>query len=115
MLTTDQTTLNQEAPSLQAFLAMPLDHVEWVDGQLQEKQAMTSKTGRVQARLARYWGVYKDAAQQGGEVYVETHCRTIERARCPDVAYLPADLVAQYGDFKVLPQSFPLVLQLQMR
>jgi Uma2 family endonuclease len=103
------TELNQL--SLQAFLETPLDHFEWIDGQLQEKQAMTAKTGRIQARLARYWGVYQNSSQQGGEVYVETHCRTVGRVRCPDVAYLPPELVAQHGDFKVLPQSFPLIAE----
>ncbi|QZZ22303.1 Uma2 family endonuclease [Leptothermofonsia sichuanensis E412] len=77
--------------SLEAFLENPLERAEWVDGQLIEKSEMTAKTGRIQAKLARYWGNYKDSSGQGGEVYTETACRTVGRVRCPDVAYLPPD------------------------
>jgi Uma2 family endonuclease len=97
--------------SLDAFLENPRDRTEWIEGQLIEKPEMTAKTGRIQAKLARYWGNYKDSSGQGGEVYTETACRTVGRVRCPDVAYLPPDLVAEYGDFKVLPRSFPLVAE----
>lgn len=90
----------------------PHDRTEWVDGQLVSQQDTTAKTGRIQARLARYWGNYKDSSGQGGEVYVETPCRTVGRVRCPDVAYLTASLVAQHGDFKVLPQSFSLIAEI---
>jgi Uma2 family endonuclease len=110
-LITDQSQLTFPQVSLQGFLDHPLDHFEWVEDQLQEKQAMTAKTGRVQARLTRYWGSYKEPSGQGGEVYTETHCRTVNRVRCPDVAYLPPEMVTQYGDFKVLPQSFPLIAE----
>jgi Uma2 family endonuclease len=96
--------------SLEAFLENPLDHTEWVDGHLVEKNRMNAKTGRIQAKLSRFWGNYKDSSGQGGEVYTETPCRT-GRVRCPDVAYLPTALVAQHGDFKVLPQSFPLIAE----
>lgn len=105
-------TTPSEAISLEAFLENPLDRFEWVDEQLIEKSEMTAKTGRIQAKLARYWGNYKDSSGQGGEVYTETSCRTIGRVRCPDVSYLPPDLVAQFGDFKVLPQSFPLIAEI---
>ncbi|MEO1147068.1 MAG: Uma2 family endonuclease [Cyanobacteria bacterium J06638_22] len=98
---------------LKLFLQEPLDRTEWVSvDHLVEKQAMTAKTGRIQARLARYWGNYQESSGQGGEVYTETHCQTVGRVRCPDVAYLPPDLVEQYGDFKVLPQSFPLIAEI---
>jgi Uma2 family endonuclease len=105
-------TTNSPVPSLEAFLECPRDRTEWVDGKLVSKQDMTAKTGRIQAKLARYWGNFKDSSGQGGEVYVETPCRTIGRVRCPDVAYLTADLVTQYGDFKVLPQSFSLIAEI---
>jgi Uma2 family endonuclease len=98
------------AISLEEFLANPSDRTEWVDGQLIEKDEMNAKTGRIQARLARLWGNYM-SDRQGGEVYTETPCRTIGRTRCPDVAYLTPELVAEHGDFKVLPQSFPLVAE----
>lgn len=98
--------------SLESFLENPLERTEWVDGQLIEKSEMTARTGRIQAKLARYWGNYKDSSGQGGEVYTETACRTVERVRCPDVAYLPPEQVQQFGDFKVLPQSFPLIAEI---
>jgi len=106
------TVFQSPAISLEEFSNQPLDHIEWIDGKLIEKPERTAKTGRIQARLARYWGNYKELTHQGGEVYTETHCRTVGRARCPDVAYLSPDLVVQYGDFKVLPHSFPLVAEI---
>jgi Uma2 family endonuclease len=98
--------------SLEAFLDNPPDRFEWVDEKLIKKPEMTAKTGRIQAKLARYWGNYKDSSGQGGEVYTETACRTVGRVRCPDVAYLPPALVAQFGDFKVLPHSFSLIAEI---
>ncbi len=97
--------------SLEEFLANPPDRTEWINGHLIKKQAMTAKTGRIQARLARYWGNYAASSGQGGEVYTETSCRTVGRTRCPDVAYLTPDLVAEYGDFKILPRSFSLIAE----
>jgi Uma2 family endonuclease len=109
MLTVDRT----QVMSLEEFLANPRDRMEWVDGHVQEKQKdMTAKTGRIQAKLARLWGNYQNSSSQGGEVYVETACRTVGRVRCPDVAYLTPELVAEHGDFKVLPQSFPLIAEI---
>lgn len=102
---------NAPTVSLEEFLANPHDRTEWVSGHLIQKQAMTAKTGRIQARLAFYWRSHMLSSGQGGEVYTETSCRTIGRTRCPDVAYLTPDLVAQYGDFKVLPRSFSLVAE----
>lgn len=69
---------------------------------------MTLKHSRIQAKLATYWRNYKDSSAQGGEVYTDVPCRTNQQGRFPDVAYLTPELVAQYGDAKVLPQSFPL-------
>jgi Uma2 family endonuclease len=70
---------------------------------------MNAKTGRIQARLARLWGNY--VLEVGGEVYTGTLCRTTVYQRCPALAYLTPDLVAQYGDFKILPHSFPLIAE----
>ena len=106
------TVVQAPAIAIEEFNQQPLDQVEWIDGTLLEKPETTAKTGRIQARLARYWGNYKELSHQGGEVYTETHCRTVEHTRCPDIAYLTPDLVAQHGDFKVLPHSFPLVAEI---
>lgn len=62
--------------------------MEWVDEKLVEKSGMTLKHSRIQSRLARYWGNYKDSSGQGGEVYTEVPCRTNKQGRYPDVAYL---------------------------
>lgn len=98
--------------SLEDYMLNPPDYMEWVDGQLVEKQGMTAKHGRIQARLAAYWINYRTSSSQGGEVYTETPCRTVGRARRPDVSYLTPELVTQFGDFTVLPQSFPLIAEI---
>jgi Uma2 family endonuclease len=97
--------------SLEDWMEHPPERQEWVDGQLLEKNGMTAKHGRIQARLSRYWGNYMLSTNQDGEVYTETPCRTVGRGRCPDVGYLTPQLVAQYGDFNVLPQSFSLIAE----
>lgn len=94
--------------SLEDWLENPPEHQEWVDGQLVEKNGMTLKHSRTQSRLATRWTNYKDEHEPEGEVYTEVSCRTNKQGRIPDVAYLTPDLVSQYGDAKVLPQSFPL-------
>ncbi|GAB4187950.1 MAG: hypothetical protein Fur006_28190 [Coleofasciculaceae cyanobacterium] len=48
-----------EAFSLEDFLQNPPDRMEWVDGQLVEKDGMTLKHGRIQAKLSTYWVNYK--------------------------------------------------------
>ncbi len=98
-----------EGISLEDFLANPPEHMEWVDGQLLEKTGMTVRHSRIQGRLVRYWGNYKDESGQGGDVFVELPCRTSKQGRRPDVAYLTAELLAQYGEAAALPQSPPLV------
>lgn len=94
--------------SLEDWLQNPPDQTEWVDGELVEKTGMTLKHSRIQSNLSFYWRNYKNSSGQGGEVYTDVPCRTNKQGRCPDVAYLTPDLVAQYGEEKVLPQSFPL-------
>lgn len=101
-----------EVFSLEDYMLNPPDQMEWVDGQLVEKNGMTLKHSRIQAKLAFYWRSYLLSSSQGGEVYVEVPCRTLGRGRCPDVAYLTPELLAQFGEVAVLPQSFPLIAEI---
>lgn len=104
-----------ESPSisLEEWMQNPPEKTEWVDGELIEKNGMTAKHSRTQARLAAYWINYKNFSNQGGEVYTEISCRTVGRGRCLDVAYLTPELLAQFGeDFTVLPESFPLIAEI---
>ncbi|HAT13800.1 MAG TPA: hypothetical protein DCS91_09725 [Microcoleaceae bacterium UBA11344] len=101
-----------ENVSLEDFMANPPDDMEWVDGQIAEKNGMTVKHSRIQSRLDRSWGNYKDSSGQGGEVYTEVPCRTNRRVRRPDVAYLTPELVAEFGDVPTLPQSPLLVAEI---
>ena len=94
--------------SLVHWMQNPPNNTEWVDGKLVDKIGMTLKHSKVQGNLYFYWRSYKDSSRQGGEVYTDVPCRTHKQGRFPDVAYLTPELVAQYGDAKVLPQSFPL-------
>ena len=65
-----KSPLGQPQPrSLEDFLLNPPDQMEWVDGQVIEKNGMTLKTSRVQSTLGRLWGNYKDTENLGGEVY----------------------------------------------
>ena len=108
MLTTTAIANPSEIFSLEDWMQNPPDRQEWVDGELLEKNGMTLKHSKVQGNLYFYWRSYKDSSGQGGEVYTEVPCRTNIQGRYPDVAYLTAELVAQFGNAKVLPQSFPL-------
>ncbi|MCW6049335.1 Uma2 family endonuclease [Microcoleus sp. A2-C5] len=98
--------------TIENFMANPPDNMEWVDRQVVEKNDMTLKTGRIQSKLSRCWGNYKDSSGQGGEVYTEAPCRTNQQIRRPDVAYLTPELAAQFGDVPTLPQSFPLLAEI---
>jgi Uma2 family endonuclease len=98
--------------SLEEWMQNPPERTEWVNEGLVEKNGMTLKHSRVQSKLARCWGNYKEANGCGGEVYTEAPCRTQKQGRSPDVAYLTPELVAQYGNEKVLPQSFPLTAEI---
>ena len=98
--------------SLEDFIAHPPEHTEWVDGKLVEKTGMTYKHGLAQGKLIRYWGDYIISTGQGGEICVETLCRTNKQARRPDLAYISAELLEQVGgNFTVLSQSFPLIAE----
>ncbi len=99
--------------SLSEWLVDPPDRTEWIDGRLVTKDDMTAKHGRTQSRLSRYWGNFVLNAGIGGEVYTETPCRTTNRGRRPDVAYLSPELLTQYGaDFETLLQAFPLIAEI---
>jgi Uma2 family endonuclease len=98
--------------SLEDWMQNPLERTEWVNEELVEKNGMTLKHSRVQLKLGHYWVEYADTNGCGGEVYTEAPCRTQKQGRSPDVAYLTPELVAQYGDAKVLPQSFPLTAEI---
>ncbi len=108
MVTSTVISHNPAILSLEDWIQNPPDNTEWVDGELVEKTGMTLKHSKVQSSLSFYWRSYKNSSGQGGEVYTEAPCRTNKQGRSPDVAYLTPELVAQYGDAKVLPQSFPL-------
>lgn len=97
--------------ALSEWLLEPPKGTEWVNDQLIEKTGMGSKHSRIQAKLARYWGNYKDSSGQGGEVYTEVPCQTNDRGRRPDVAYLTPELVAQFEEFTSLSQSFVLIAE----
>jgi Uma2 family endonuclease len=94
--------------SLEEWIQNPLEDTEWVDGELVEKKGLTLKHSRIQSKLDSYWRTYKDSGGQGGEVYTEAPCCTNKQGRKPDVAYLTPELVEQFGEAAVLPQSFPL-------
>lgn len=102
------STIVKDGFSLEDFVATPPDHMEWVDGQLVEKNGMTLRHGKIQLRLGRSWEDFKNSSGQGGEVYTDVPCRTRKQGRYPDVAYLTPELVAQFGNVATLPQSFPL-------
>ena len=108
MIATTVITNPLEVFSLEEWMQNPPDRQEWVNGELLEKNGMTLKHSDVQGNIYFYWRSYKDSSGQGGKVYTDVPCRTNKQGRYPDVAYLTPELVAQFGDAKVLPQSFPL-------
>ncbi|WP_293154872.1 MULTISPECIES: Uma2 family endonuclease [unclassified Microcoleus] len=98
--------------TLEEFMANPLDQMEWVDGQLVEKNGATLKHGKIQSNLGCAWANYMISSKQRGEVYISAPCRTNRQIRRPDVAYLTPELVAQFGNLATLPQSFPLIAEI---
>ena len=105
-------TAAQKNFTLEDFMANPPDNMEWVDGQLVEKNGATLKHGKIQSSLGCAWANYMISSKQGGEVYISPPCRTNQQIRRPDVAYLTPELVAQFGNLATLPQSFPLVAEI---
>lgn len=108
MVATEILSNSPKISSLEDWMQNPPNSTEWVNGELVEKTGMTLKHSKVQGNLYFYWRSYKDSSGQGGEIYTDVPCRTNKQGRFPDVAYLTPELVTQYGDAKVLPQSFPL-------
>lgn len=106
------STIVSKLFSLEDWMLNPADGMEWVDGQLVEKNGMTLKHGQIQSKLSSDWRIYKDSSGQGGEVYTDVPCRTNKQGRRPDVAYLTPELLTQFGNSKVLPQSFPLIAEI---
>ncbi len=98
-----------ESFSLEDFMANPPDYMEWVDGELVEKTGITVRHSRIQSRLDCYWRNYITDCGQGGETVVELPCRTLKQGRRPDVSYLTARLLEQFGEAASLPQSPPLI------
>ena len=96
--------------------ALPLDRydevpegMEEVDGELVEKTGMTIKHGAAQTNLVAEWRSYSRSRGQGGKAYTEVPCLTEMQKRRPDVAYLTAELLEQYGQPNIFPQSYPLI------
>ena len=96
--------------------ALPIDRyddvpegMEEVDGELIEKTGMTIEHGTAQTNLAGEWRNYIRSSQQGGKAMTEVVCQTEKQKRRPDVAYLSAELIEQFGQPSVFPQSFPLI------
>ncbi len=108
MLTARIISNKSKLISLEDWLENPPVATEWVEGKLLEKNGMTLKHSRIQSKLSFSWRSYINSSTKGGEVYTDVPCRTSKQGRSPDVAYLTPELVAQYGNEKVLPQSFPL-------
>ncbi|WP_414585629.1 Uma2 family endonuclease [Scytonema sp. PCC 10023] len=98
--------------SLEDWMQNPPEPTEWVDGELLEKNGVTLKHGRIQANVGYYWRNYKDSSGHKGQVYTEVPCRTNKQGRVPDVAYLTPELINQFGEPAVLPQSFPLIAEI---
>jgi Uma2 family endonuclease len=98
--------------TLEEFMANPPDQMEWVDGQLVEKNGATLKHGKIQSRLGCAWANYRNLSLQEGEFYISPPCCTNQNIRRPDVAYLTPELVAQFGNLATLPQSFPLIAEI---
>ncbi|MGI2906576.1 Uma2 family endonuclease [Tolypothrix sp. VBCCA 56010] len=111
-MVTSTILTNVSTFSLEDWMQNPPDNTEWVDGQLVEKNGVTLKHSRIQANVAVYWRNYKESSGQGGEVYTEVACRTNKQGRVPDVAYLTPELITQFGEPAVLPQSFPLIAEI---
>ncbi len=103
------TVTATESESLEDFMANPPDHMEWVDGQLVEKTGVTVRHSLIQSRLDYSWRNYLNDSGQGGEVFVELPCRTLKQGRRPDVSYITAQLLEQFGEAAALPQSPPLI------
>jgi Uma2 family endonuclease len=72
---------------------------------------MTFRHSVTQSRIDYQWRSYKISSGKGGEVLTEAPCRTNKQGRRPDIAYITRELLEQYGEFDVLPVSFPLIAE----
>ncbi|MGD1715534.1 Uma2 family endonuclease [Dapis sp. BLCC M172] len=108
MITSPVVVKKSTEYTLEDWVQNPPEKKEWVNGQLLDKNGMTLKHSRIQGNLYFYWRSYKDSSEQGGKVYTDVPCRTNKQGRYPDVAYLTPELETEFGNEKVLPQSFPL-------
>jgi len=106
------TAVSSENSSVEDFMLILPEHMEWVDGQLIEKNGMTLQHSEIQINLGFYWKSYTISSGQGGKVYTDVPCRTNKQGRRPDVAYLTPELVAHFGKVDILPQSFPLIAEI---
>jgi len=112
MVTSPAAPEISSAYSLEDFMAHPPEGMEWVNGNLTEKNGMTFRHSEIQARLTYYWMNHVIATQDKGRVITEAPCRTLRQGRRPDVAYITAKLLEQFGEFVTLPQSFPLIAEI---
>ena len=108
MITSPVVVQKSTEYTLEDWVENPPEKKEWVNGQLLEKNGITLKHSLVQGNLSFYWKNYQDSSKQGGKVYTNVPCRTNKQGRYPDVAYLTSELETEFGNEKVLPQSFPL-------
>lgn len=106
----DQQELNASALPIECYDEVP-EGMETVDGELVEKTGMTLKHAAAQLNLAGEWRNFIRASQQGGKAFTEAPCHTDQQKRRPDVAYLTAELLEQYGQPAILPQSYPLIAE----
>lgn len=106
------TAVVSENFSGEDFMLNLPEHMEWVDGQLIEKNGITLQHSEIQGNLGFYWKSYTISSGQGGKVYTDVPCRTTKQGRRPDVAYLTPELIAQFGKLDILPQSFALVAEI---
>ncbi|MGI8935193.1 Uma2 family endonuclease [Leptolyngbya sp. BC1307] len=116
MVTTSYKAIGQAAlsvpDSLEAWLDNPLEGTEWANDHLIEKSGITVKHSRAQRLLSTLWANYQTNQALGGEVYTELPCQTNQQGRKPDIAYLTPELLEQYGNVKVVPQSAPLIAEI---
>lgn len=103
--------VKQQVFSLEDYMQNPPDGMEWVNEKLVEKNGVTFKHSVTQSRIDYYWRNHMISSGQGGEVLTEAPCRTNRQGRRPDVAYITRELLKQYGEFEVLPVSFPLIAE----
>ena len=76
-----------------------------------QKTGGTLHHGLVQGNLSSEWLNFLRVNQQKGKALISPPCATVEQIRRPDVAYMTAELLEQYGMPAILPESFPLIAE----